>query len=121
MRMILLGACLLVATALAFGGCTAPQQAESFADRGPVWPAPPDAARIRFVTEFSGPGDLGIRPSVWDRLVGLTAGEESKAMVRPMSVVAAKIRPDLSTFSLVIIGIRARNPSKPALRMRFSF
>ena len=56
---------------------------------GQVWPAPPSAPRIQYVTAFSGPAELGIQPSFWSRFSDLAAGEESLDMVRPMSVAAA--------------------------------
>ena len=40
------------------------------------------------MTQFSGPADLGIQPTLWDRLVGLTAGRSETTMMRPMSVAA---------------------------------
>jgi sugar lactone lactonase YvrE len=51
-----------------------------------VWPAPPEKARIRFVTAFEGPGDLGIRPSTVRRLFDAVAGAKDTSMVRPYGV-----------------------------------
>jgi DNA-binding beta-propeller fold protein YncE len=79
---------LIAFVALALIGCTVSQQVSPFDDHGRAWPAPPDAARIQYVTQFSGPADLGIRPSFLTRLVGMAAGSEGGTMLRPMSVVA---------------------------------
>jgi sugar lactone lactonase YvrE len=39
-----------------------------------VWPAPPDPPRIRFVSSFSGPRDLGFRRSLLSRFVSFIRG-----------------------------------------------
>jgi sugar lactone lactonase YvrE len=68
--------------------CASTETVQPFAAEGPVWPAAPRQARIAFVGEFSNVADLGIRPSLWGRFVGLIVGSADHRMVRPMSVVA---------------------------------
>lgn len=70
------------------GACAAPPVTDPFGEQGRVWPEPPETPRIQYVMEFSGPAELGIRPSFWSRFSNLAAGEESLGMVRPMSVAA---------------------------------
>ena len=53
-----------------------------------TWPAPPARPRIRFVRTVSGPADLGIRPSFWERIGGVLAGRDPDAFVRPTGVAA---------------------------------
>jgi len=69
-------------------GCATPEPVLQVSGAGQVWPVPPEAARIQFVTEFSSPEDLGIRPSIWNRLLGVAAGPEINQMIRPMAVAA---------------------------------
>ena len=53
-----------------------------------VWPAAPAPARIRYVRSFAQPGDLGIRKSLYHRLVDSLAGERDEdRFVRPTGVV----------------------------------
>ncbi len=70
--------------------CAGPAVLDPFQGSGPVWPAPPAAARLQFVGEFSRPEELGIRRSLWSRLVRITTGPEQDALVRPMSVAVAE-------------------------------
>jgi DNA-binding beta-propeller fold protein YncE len=56
------------------------------AEYRPVWPRPPQAARIRYVETFAVPEDLGIRPGGLRRLVNAIAGEKSAGMVRPYGI-----------------------------------
>ncbi len=79
---------LLLVAAVLLGGC-APPGVEPYTEDGKVWPASPEPPRVRFVTEFTRPADLGIRPSVWSRVVGLAAGSGEEGMQRPMAVVAS--------------------------------
>lgn len=55
-----------------------------------VWPLPPDEPRIRYLYAFGDPEDLGFRPSFFERIVRLFAGEEQRGMVRPHTVAAAE-------------------------------
>ena len=54
--------------------------------RALVWPAPPQQSRIRFVRSVSTPGDLGIRPSLWGRVLRVVRGPEEVGLVRPTGV-----------------------------------
>jgi sugar lactone lactonase YvrE len=57
-------------------------------DALPVWPAAPEAARIRFVRSFACAEDLGIRKGFLARLKDFIFGEADSHVVRPMAVVA---------------------------------
>lgn len=52
-----------------------------------VWPSPPAQAKIRFVSLFSKPIDLGIERGFLQWIGDLFAGEETYRLVRPMSIV----------------------------------
>jgi len=81
-------AILIVAVQCVVVGCASTPPVSPFASSGAVWPAPPEAARITFVTEFAGSSDLGIRKSTWARLDSLAVGGSEDRMLRPMAVVA---------------------------------
>ena len=53
-----------------------------------VWPTPPARPRIRFLRAVAGPADLGIRPSLWERVGAALAGRGSETFVRPAGVAA---------------------------------
>jgi DNA-binding beta-propeller fold protein YncE len=53
-----------------------------------VWPTPPARPRIRFLRSVAGPADVGIRPSLWERVGGALAGRDAEAFVRPAGVAA---------------------------------
>ena len=80
---------LLVAT-LRAAGCATTEQVQPFSGSGRVWPEPPELARIEYVSEFSAPGDLGIKASFWNRMLGVAVGANSEGMTRPMAVAASK-------------------------------
>lgn len=55
----------------------------------PVWPPPPETARVRFVTELRSAGDLGVTGSMLGRAARRLAGTKSKGaiqLVRPTDV-----------------------------------
>lgn len=55
-----------------------------------VWPLPPAEPRIVFVQEIATPLDVGVQPSLWERLRNVVAGTMNrKAMVRPASVAVS--------------------------------
>lgn len=81
-------ATIFICALFALFGCTASPVTFPLVDGDKVWPAPPADARIRFVTAFSRPEDLGIKESAWDRFVKFSVGSEDKSMVRPMAVAA---------------------------------
>jgi len=74
--------------ALLLVACVAPEPIRPFEGAGPAWPPPPEPARVQFVRAFSSPGDLGIRPSLWNRIVGAAMGSTEHRMRNPMAVAA---------------------------------
>jgi DNA-binding beta-propeller fold protein YncE len=54
----------------------------------PVWPPPPAEPRISYVKSISGPMDLGIRPSVWNRFSNMTTGADQgkEKLVKPFGL-----------------------------------
>lgn len=76
-------------TALLLAGCASQELLDPFTAVGPVWPAVPGSARLQFVGEFSQPSELGIRQSLWSRIVQVTTGPPRNELVRPMSVAVA--------------------------------
>jgi DNA-binding beta-propeller fold protein YncE len=57
------------------------------AKTGPVWPPPPDEARIRYVTTVSKPADIGAGPSLFGRLWSVVAGRSRRPeLIRPQAV-----------------------------------
>ena len=56
----------------------------------PAWPPPPDAARIEFVRTVRVPADLGIRGSVFKRIMrAIIYGRQQQGMDRPYAVTVA--------------------------------
>jgi DNA-binding beta-propeller fold protein YncE len=51
-----------------------------------VWPQPPNPPRILFVKAVTGPRDLGIEPTFWERVVQIFAGKEEAWFIRPTGV-----------------------------------
>lgn len=80
----------VLAAALGATGCGPTPSltaARSRAVTGPlVWPDPPERPRIKFLKAVAGPADLGIRPSLWERLGELLAGNAEAWMVRPTGI-----------------------------------
>lgn len=74
---------------LALVGCASavmgPVQQEEVS--GLVWPPPPSAQRLTFVTSFSGAKDLGIRKRFLQQLRALVGGQRQEHLQRPMAVV----------------------------------
>lgn len=52
-----------------------------------IWPPPPSAQRLTFVTSFSGAKDLGIRKRFLQQLRALVGGQRQERLERPMAVV----------------------------------
>jgi DNA-binding beta-propeller fold protein YncE len=79
---------LFLACLLAYG-CTGPakENPDLTEIQRPVWPQPPEQARIEFIQAIAKPEDLGITPGFWGRVVGLFAGKENTRLIRPMAVV----------------------------------
>jgi len=51
-----------------------------------IWPAPPDIPRIRFVNSFSGPEDLNIGTSTFEKFMRFLKGEKNKSMTDPYGI-----------------------------------
>lgn len=79
----------LVCLGLAMASCVSavkgPGQREHVAEL--VWPPPPSAQRLTFVTSFSGAKDLGIRKRFLQQLRALVGGQRQEHLERPMAVV----------------------------------
>jgi DNA-binding beta-propeller fold protein YncE len=56
----------------------------------PVWPAPPQQPRIKYLTGFSTPSELGIRKSWFKKTIGKVFGEEEvqDVLLRPYGIFA---------------------------------
>src|SRR3989338_1056754 len=69
----------------------------SYAEEGPVlfWPAPPAEIKIIYKKTITSPGDLGIRPSFFGRIVNFVVGETKDALVRPIAVA---VGPDQTLY-----------------------
>lgn len=52
----------------------------------PVWPAPPEKARIAYIQSFSKPEDLGITKGFFTRVFEFVAGKSDLRLIRPMAV-----------------------------------
>ena len=87
-------ACVACFLSLACAGVTAqgkervPKDAGTKVATGPVWPAPPARARVRFVTSVDAPSDWGITRNWWGRMVDVLAGRQQTRLVRPTGVAA---------------------------------
>ena len=83
---------LLVLSLTVVGAACAPTRppvalsGENVAVQSLVWPAPPQHSRIRFVRSVSTPLDLGIRPSLWSRMLEAIRGADDTGLVRPTGV-----------------------------------
>lgn len=53
-----------------------------------VWPTPPDAPRISWLRNISTPGDVGMTPSTWNKVVGFVTGEspEHQNLDKPFGI-----------------------------------
>jgi DNA-binding beta-propeller fold protein YncE len=54
----------------------------------PVWPPPPDSARVVYVRSFNNPADLGIKSSVFKRVGNWIAGGgiDERRMINPLGI-----------------------------------
>ena len=57
-----------------------------------VWPPPPEAARIRFVTTLASPADVGVRRSRIRRLVDAVFGRAESRILQPYGVAVDAAR-----------------------------
>ena len=53
-----------------------------------IWPPPPALPRLKFLYAFHEPADLGFRPSFFEGLWQVLAGEKQRGMVKPYAVAA---------------------------------
>ncbi|MBI2565559.1 MAG: 6-bladed beta-propeller [Candidatus Schekmanbacteria bacterium] len=58
----------------------------------PAWPAPPEKARIAYVSTIRGPRDLGLRKPFFQRLRELIVGSLPGALAQPVAVAVADDR-----------------------------
>lgn len=85
-RVTLLRRCRGVAIVMALAACAPAPKEEG---QRPVWPPPPDPARIAYVKTFSSPVHLGIERGFLGRLSDLLFGGSEARLVRPMAVMEA--------------------------------
>ncbi len=54
----------------------------------PVWPPPPEEARIQYLKSIYGPVDVGVRPSVWNRFSNLATGADrgKEKLIKPFGL-----------------------------------
>ncbi len=80
----------LVLIAALITSCAPPsgRQAAEPPAPAPVWPQPPARPRVRFVKTVARPADLGITPSIWERVSQIVVGREEEWLIRPTAVVA---------------------------------
>lgn len=79
---------LLVSVAIA-ASCATSSDVTVPSEDALVWPVAPEPPRIAFINEFSNLAELGVRPSIWGRIVSFTAGKKADAMVRPMAIAVS--------------------------------
>lgn len=80
-------ALLLVCALLGDAGWAArPVQGKAVEVTGPVWPAPPEPARIRFSRSIGVAADWGLARSWWGRVVDTLTGRHEALFVRPTGV-----------------------------------
>lgn len=80
---------LAAAAVLLAGGCTARDRTSRSVDASKlVWPAPPDAARVRYVQSITRPLDVGVKPSgparVWRWVFG--ADPQKEYLSKPFGI-----------------------------------
>ena len=85
--------CLLMAATpfdLTLGTERAPAEAQSSLVTGPVWPSPPDPARIRFAKSVDGASAWGVTRSWWGRVADKLTGRHETPFVRPTGVAVSE-------------------------------
>jgi DNA-binding beta-propeller fold protein YncE len=81
--------CAVVGTGVthpAYAGERAAGKPDASAAAGPVWPPPPEPARIRFIKSVDGASDWGVARSWWGRMVDTITGRHETQFVRPTGV-----------------------------------
>ncbi|MCF7823148.1 MAG: 6-bladed beta-propeller [Candidatus Marinimicrobia bacterium] len=60
----------------------------AWAEEKPVWPEPPEMARIRYVSSIYSSQDLGIEKKFWSKVVDFVLGRDSRSesLVKPLSL-----------------------------------
>lgn len=81
---------LFLFSVLLVGSCASGVKKDKQVEHYPVWPAPPDAAKVKLTAVFSLPEDLGIGKGFWSRLGDFLLGSDAENMVRPMAVVVTE-------------------------------
>jgi sugar lactone lactonase YvrE len=82
-------ACLIVATGAssAASGAERPTgKTDTTVEAGPVWPSPPEPARVRFTKLVAGASDWGVSRSWFGRIVDTVTGRQDTQFVRPTGV-----------------------------------
>ena len=82
-------ACLLLGTspfALAHGADLARENSQTSVVTGPVWPRPPEPARIQFAKSVDGASAWGVTRSWWGRVADRLTGRHETPFVRPTGV-----------------------------------
>jgi len=77
--------------AVVAGGCAPSVGPADVGVAGPAdiaWPSPPAQPRIRLVQTVARPEDLGVEPSLWQRIGRVIVGRQEDWLVRPTTVVA---------------------------------
>ena len=90
-KCVLVLACLVVAAGMpnhALGAEHANDTGDKTTLSGPVWPAPPEPARIRYVRSVLGASDWGVSRSWFGRLVDAVTGRHETQFVRPTGVAS---------------------------------
>lgn len=84
------GRLLLIAVlALQLAGCALPARSTpDAAPQAPVWPAPPQPARIRWIKEVKSPEDHGISQGFWKRVSATLSGLRQEPIRKPYGVHA---------------------------------
>ena len=90
---------LLIIILITIAGCAAyelgTQNAEPVMhETGPVWPPPPQTARIQYIRSISGPSDIGIKKSWFRKTMDAIFGkdEATEMLLRPYGVFAGSER-----------------------------
>ncbi len=81
----------IVLTGVLLFGCTGPPDRPVATVQSPrlVWPDPPEAARLTYLSSLSRPQDFGIDQGPFAMFARVLFGEKRLRLVRPMAVVAA--------------------------------
>lgn len=70
-----------------------------------VWPEPPEPTRIKYVTQFSNAGHLGLHKSFSRKMRDLLAGGDDRRMTRPYAVAADNNKIAVADPGLAVVHI----------------